>query len=125
MAGWFDLLLYFMSLWATKLSVLMLYRRILVYPWVKISTTVLLTITIVFGFWTVISVLTACVPLVAFWDRSVKGVCHDNRWYASTSAAHILTDLFIYILPIPAIRMLRLRFRLKALLYSLFAFGFL
>jgi hypothetical protein len=125
MAGWFNLLFYFLSLWATKLSILMLYRRILVYPWVKISTTVLFAITILFGLWTIIIVFTACVPLNAFWDRSVKGVCHDNRWYAPNSAMHISTDLFIYILPMPAIRMLRLRFRLKILLFSLFAFGFL
>ena len=114
-----------MSLWATKISILMLYRRILTFPWVKISTTVLLTITIICGVWTLVSVLTACVPLSAFWDRSVKGVCHDYRWYASTSIMHILTDFLIYLLPIPAIKTLRLRFRLKTLLYFLFTFGFL
>ena len=114
-----------MSLWATKISILMLYRRILTYPWVNISTTVLLTLTAICGLWTLVSVLTACVPLAAFWDSSIKGVCHDYRWYASTSIMHILTDLLIYVLPIPAIKTLRLRFRLKTLLYSLFAFGFL
>jgi len=103
----------------------MLYRRILTYPWLKTLTTALLTITVIFGLWTFISVLTACVPLAAFWDRTVQGVCHDFRWYASTSIMHVVTDLLIYVLPIPAIRTLRLRFRLKLLLYSLFAFGFL
>ncbi|KAK1756612.1 hypothetical protein QBC47DRAFT_380256 [Echria macrotheca] len=125
MAGWFDLLLYFMSLWATKISILMLYRRILTYPWIKLSTTILLTVIVIFGVWTLASVLTACVPLAAFWDSSIQGVCHDYRWYASTSAMHISTDFLIYVLPMPAIRTLRLRFRLKTLLYSLFAFGFL
>ncbi|KAK0634102.1 hypothetical protein B0T14DRAFT_561619 [Immersiella caudata] len=125
MAGWFTLLFYFLSLWATKLSILMLYRRMLVYSWVKVSTTVLFTITIFFGLWTIITVFTACVPLTAFWDRSVKGICHENRWYATTSAMHISTEFFIYILPMPAIRTLRLRFRLRILLFSLFGFGFL
>jgi hypothetical protein len=124
-AGWFDLLFYFMSLWVTKLSILMLYRRILVHSWVKTSTTVLFAITVFCGLWTVATVLTACVPLAAFWDRSVKGVCHNYRWYISTSAMHISTDVLIYVLPLFAIRTLRLRFRLKTLLYSLFAFGFL
>jgi hypothetical protein len=103
----------------------MLYRRILTYPLVTTLTTVLLVITVIFGLWTFISVLTACIPLAAFWDRTVQGVCHDFRWYASTSVMHILTDLLIYVLPMPAIRTLQLPFRLKTLLYCLFAFGFL
>jgi len=103
----------------------MLYRRILTYPWVKTLTTALLAITIIFGLWTLITVFTACIPLSRYWDRTIPGVCHEYRWYSSTSVMHILTDFLIYALPIPAIRTLRLRFRLKTLLYSLFAFGFL
>jgi len=73
----------------------------------------------------VASVLTACVPLNAFWDRNVQGVCHEVKWWASTTITHIVIDFLIYLLPTPVIRSLRLRRPLKMLLYFLFAFGFL
>jgi hypothetical protein len=123
--GWFDLLFYYMSLWTTKISILMLYRRILIYDWARVLTNSLLAITAICGVWTFIAVLTACIPLPAFWDLSISGFCHDYRWWLSPTLTHIITDFLIYLLPSPVIWTLRLRLRLKALLYSLFAFGFL
>jgi rhodopsin domain-containing protein len=114
-----------MSLWTIKISILLLYRRILAYRWAKVLTYVLLAITVLSGLWAVISVLTVCIPLASFWDISVKGFCHGPLWWAPATFTHIITDFLIYILPTPVIWTLRLRFRLKALLYFLFAFGFL
>jgi len=103
----------------------MLYRRILAYPWARALTNVLLVVTAISGAWTIASVLTACIPLNAYWDWTVKGVCHEAKWWASSTVSHIVTDLLIYLLPTPVIRTLQLRRPLKSLLYSLFAFGFL
>ena len=124
-AGWFDLLFYYASLYTTKISILLLYRRILAYAWAKNLTNILLAITATAGAWSVACVFTACVPLAAMWDMRIDGVCHDFRWWMTATIPHIITDFFIYLLPTPVLWTLRLRTRPKTLLYCLFAFGFL
>ncbi|KAH8660240.1 hypothetical protein BX600DRAFT_551690 [Xylariales sp. PMI_506] len=51
-----------------------------------------------------------CIPVAAFWDHSIPGVCRDEaapRWMSGIG--NIITDFIILILPVPVIWKLRLR----------------
>jgi len=64
-----------MSLWFTKISILLLYLRILTYSWAKMLTYIIIVITMTTSIFTLITVLTACIPLSAWWDVNIVGVC--------------------------------------------------
>jgi hypothetical protein len=114
-----------LSLWATKVSIILLYFRILVYPWARSATWALLIVVTLTNIYAMVAVFTACVPLAAFWDPTVQGTCHSNIWWWSISGVHMVTDFLIYLLPTPVIWTLRLRTRQKIMMYFIFAFGFL
>ena len=116
-----------MALLFTKISILMLYIRILSYQHARYAAYAIMAI-VVFanGLWTFATVVTACVPLQGFWDRSIPNVyCHPKAiWFANTGL-HIGTDVLLYVLPLPVIINLQIKARQKVFLYSIFALGFL
>lgn len=126
-AGWYTILWYMLSLLLTKISILLLYIRILSYQHARYAVYAILAIVIVAnGLWTFITVMTACVPLHAFWDRTIPGSqCRPLvYWYANTGL-HIATDVLLYVLPLPVIVNLQVKLRQKVVLYGVFALGFL
>jgi hypothetical protein len=78
------------------------------------------------GIWPLATVVTACTPLEAFWDRTIPGAtCRPAPyWYANTGM-HIGTDILLYILPLPVIVRLQARRTQKIALYAIFSLGFL
>jgi len=114
-----------MSLWATKVSIMLLYLRILTYPWARKATYVLLVIVMLSNIEIIVSVLTACVPIQGWWDMTVKAVCHTQDYYWANTGLHMITDFLIYLLPTPVIFTMRIPQKQKFLLYFIFAFGFL
>ncbi|KAM7216432.1 hypothetical protein V8F06_008145 [Rhypophila decipiens] len=130
-AGWYTILWYMLALLFTKISILLLYIRILSYQHARYAVYAIMGIVIFAnGIWTLATVVTACVPLRAFWDRSAlqgQGTvyCHSLQiWFANTGL-HIGTDVLLYVLPLPVIVNLRIRARQKIFLYSIFGLGFL
>ncbi|KAK1760163.1 hypothetical protein QBC47DRAFT_448749 [Echria macrotheca] len=126
-AGWYTVLWYMLSLLFTKISILLLYIRILSYQHARYAVYAILAIVILTnGIWTFVTVITACLPLSAFWDRT-SGMDYYCRpvvyWYANTGM-HIATDVLLYILPLPVIVTLQIRPRQKLVLYAVFALGF-
>lgn len=120
------LLWYSMSLTCIKISVLLLYIRILTYHHVKYAAYLLLGIVVGIGLWYIACITTACIPLNAFWDRKVEPTfCWPQAAWWANVGLHMATDFLIFLLPIPIIFSMRIRWQQKLLLYSLFAFGFL
>lgn len=105
---------------------MILYIRIWALPWVRRTAYGLLTLVIIYNLLAVVMVATACIPLSAFWDLSIKGAyCHvKNIWWANTYL-HVIVDFLIYLLPMPVIIRVHFPRRQKVLLFVLFAFGFL
>lgn len=124
-AGWYGILWYALTLAFTKISICMLYFTIFTYEWSRRACWILIAIVIISNLWVVSSVLTACIPLQAFWDISIKGAyCHPQSvWWANTGL-NMATDYLIFILPIPVIWSLNLPQRQKMLLVGVFALGF-
>ncbi len=116
-----------LALLFTKTSILLLYIRILSYQHARYAVYAILAIVIFTnGIWTLITVVTACIPLEAFWDRSIPDAyCRPVQyWYANTGM-HIGTDILLYVLPLPIIVKLQAKLTQKIALYAIFSLGFL
>ncbi|KAJ4174296.1 hypothetical protein NW754_004711 [Fusarium falciforme] len=80
------------------------------------------------GSWAVSQVLLGifvCQPIHGFWDKTVDAKCIPNQpqWYIN-AAGNIVTDVMVFLLPIPAIRSLRLPRTQKFILAGIFSLGF-
>jgi hypothetical protein len=93
-----------LSLTLTRISILLLYKRIFTYTWIKRAIQIVLVLVVAIGIWFVVSVCTACMPLQAFWDWSLYWTtfvyCQPpNLWWAN-AALHIASDLVVMALPV-------------------------
>jgi hypothetical protein len=127
--GWAAILLYELSLWCSQVSILLLFLRIWTFPRINRAAYYLLILVMIYNILVFITVLTACVPLRAFWDFELqfsgRAYCHSkNIWWANTYL-HVITDFMIYMIPMPVILRARFPKRQKILLFVLFALGFL
>ncbi|KAK3377577.1 hypothetical protein B0H63DRAFT_435777 [Podospora didyma] len=118
-AGWYTILWYMLALLFTKVSILLLYIRILSYQHARYAVYAIMSV-VVFanGVWTLATVVTACIPLQAFWNPAgTPGAsCRPTSyWYANTGL-HIGTDVLLYILPLPIIINLQVKTRQKVAL---------
>lgn len=66
-----------------------------------------------------------CTPIPKFWDQSLPGTCVPNLpfWYIN-AAGNIITDVTIFILPLPVLRSLNLQKSQRVLLLGIFSLGF-
>ncbi|KAK0734529.1 hypothetical protein B0T26DRAFT_670816 [Lasiosphaeria miniovina] len=128
-AAWYGILFYTLSLVFTRISILLLYRRIFTYSWTKKAIQVVLTLVIAIGIWLVASVCTACVPLEAFWNWGLfytqPVFCQPPNLWWGNAALHIVCDLVIMTLPLPVLSSLKLPRRQKIALIGVFALGFI
>nr|CDP22942.1 Putative protein of unknown function [Podospora anserina S mat+] len=127
-AAWYGILFYNLSLTFSRISILLLYRRIFTYSWAKRAIQIVLVLVVLIGIWLVVSVCTACIPLEAFWNWSLfftqEVYCQPgNIWWAN-AALHIVSDLVIMALPMPVLSALKLPRRQKYALVGVFALGF-
>lgn len=116
-----------LSLLFTKISILLLYIRILSYQHARYAVYAIMAIVILTnGIWTFVTVMTACLPLHAFWDRTSApdAWCRPLVWWYANTGLHIATDVLLYVLPLPVIVNLQVKLRQKIALYAVFALGF-
>ncbi|KAK4224777.1 hypothetical protein QBC38DRAFT_286542 [Podospora fimiseda] len=127
-AAWYGILFYNLSLVFSRISILLLYRRIFTYRWTKRAIQVVLVLVIAIGLWLVVSVCTACVPLEAFWNWGLfwtqKVYCQPGSVWWANAALHVASDLVIMALPMPVLSALKLPRRQKYALVGVFALGF-
>ncbi|TDZ65226.1 hypothetical protein CTRI78_v003487 [Colletotrichum trifolii] len=128
-AGLVTNLLYTVSLALTKISILLLYIRILVtYDVVRLLGKILLIFTVISHFWIVASILTTCLPLSAAWTldpSSPPAYCHPPAVFWANACLHLSTNFLIFVLPLPVISSMRLPTRQKLGLYFVFCIAFL
>ncbi|KAK1757886.1 hypothetical protein QBC47DRAFT_166668 [Echria macrotheca] len=127
-AGWYGILFYNMSLVFTRISILLLYKRIFTYNWAKRAIQIVLVLVIALGIWFIASVCTTCVPLEAFWDWTLlmtsQVYCQPPNLWWGNAALHIASDLVIVALPMPALSKLNLPRKQKIALVLVFGMGF-
>ncbi|KAH8908344.1 hypothetical protein BR93DRAFT_944032 [Coniochaeta sp. PMI_546] len=126
-AGWYTILWYQLTLFLTKTSILLLYARILTYQHARYAVYVIMVVVMLSNVWTFVVVMTACIPLAAFWDytQAAGAYCHPRSFWWANTGLHMATDFLIFALPMPIIFHLNASLRQKVLLYGIFAFGFL
>ena len=114
-----------MSLAFAKISILFLYMRIMLHGPQRIANYVLLGVVVACNVWVFISNFIHCIPLEALWNPEVKGTCLGVDVTISNSVLHIVTDFFIFLLPIPALAKLNINRNQKIGLLVVFSLGFL
>ena len=129
--GWYTVLWYMLSLLFTKISILLLYLRILRYQHARYAVYAILIIVVATnGAWTLATVVTACTPLKAFWHPEMlltsgsKASCRPTGYWLANTALHIATDVLLYLLPLPVSLKLKMKARQKLGLYAVLVLGF-
>ncbi|KAI0007119.1 hypothetical protein F4779DRAFT_593425 [Xylariaceae sp. FL0662B] len=115
---------YKVTLNLTKASILLLYLRIFVQRWFKITCYVMLSIIVSYMLATTASSIWQCTPIPRAWDKSIPGTCISitKNWYANAGFS-IATDLIILGLPMQPIYHSKLPSRQKWALMIVFALG--
>ena len=121
----YTFIFYTMSLACAKFSILCLYMRLLVHGTQRIVNYVLLAFVVICNVWVFINQFIQCIPLQAVWDPNVKGTCLGLAVNIGNSVLHVVTDFFIFLLPIPALVKLRINKKQKIGLLIVFSIGFL
>lgn len=114
-----------MSLALAKLSILFLYMRIMTHGPNRIAVYVVLGIVVACNIWVFINNFIQCIPLESIWDPDVTGTCLGLAVTIGNSVLHIITDFFIFILPLPALAKLKINKKQKIGLILVFSLGFL
>lgn len=122
--SWYTFLFYAFSLSATKLSILILYSKILTHGVMRILLYIVTGLVVLVNVWVIISEFIVCIPLEANWDTRVEGRCLGLVVQLGNSILHIVTDFIIFSLPVPAIIMLRLHWKQKLGVLAVFILGF-
>jgi hypothetical protein len=109
-----------------KLTFLAQYYRVLVSRRFRIICVVAM---IIVGLWSFSQVLVGifiCRPIAGFWDSSLSPDCIPTRtqWYIN-AAGNILTDVVIFVLPLPVLVHLKLPNAQRLSLVAIFSLGFL
>ncbi|ORY55910.1 uncharacterized protein BCR38DRAFT_461870 [Pseudomassariella vexata] len=108
----------------TKASIILLYLRILVQQYFRITAYVLLAIILAYMVATSASSIWQCSPIQRAWDKSLPGTCISltMNWYANAGFS-IATDVLIILLPQHLLWQSSLPTNQKVALMVVFALG--
>ncbi|OTB02203.1 hypothetical protein M426DRAFT_13783 [Hypoxylon sp. CI-4A] len=108
----------------TKISVLLMYKRIFTSPgfrliaWALVGLSIALTITFTFA------LIFSCMPIVSRWDYSISYTCVDEVALVTTAlATDVATDFFVLLLPIHKIWQLQMPLSRKISIVCIFLLG--
>lgn len=107
-----------------KDSILYQYLRFFVHRvYRRIAQGLIIIVTSV-GIAMVITSCVSCLPVRFFWDKRIDGHCIDlMAFWFSFSSFNILTDLAVWLLPMPVLKGLQLPRKQKYSLIAVFAIG--
>ncbi|KAF2206736.1 hypothetical protein CERZMDRAFT_2900, partial [Cercospora zeae-maydis SCOH1-5] len=124
-AFWLMVIVYNLSLFCTKFSIMYQYLRIFPQKGIRIATYLLMAFVSCYATWRIISAIYTCNPPAAFWDHAIKDKTCQNRLALSLASTmlNMITDILITILPLPFLHKLQLPQRQKVALVGVFAIG--
>ncbi|KAJ4393158.1 hypothetical protein N0V93_002365 [Gnomoniopsis smithogilvyi] len=122
---WLSIVLYNLTLAMVKLTFLFQYYRVLAVHQMKRVIWVGGTIIMLWAISQLLVVIFNCTPVQKFWETDLDGTCIPNLpfWYIN-AAGNIVTDLAIFIMPLPVLNRLQLRKKQKYFLLGIFSLGF-
>lgn len=121
---WASVPFYHASLFITKISILIGYKRLFATPRMRLLCFCTIGLLAIYGLWAFLSAWLNCLPVAKFWDPTIDGFCFSKKglWF-SGSAVHILTDILVLIYPMPVLKSLQLPRRQKIAVMAVFALG--
>jgi hypothetical protein len=115
---------YDIALVTVKLGILAFYYRVFVVPLFRkfvIGTAAFVT---AWGIGITVTLGLVCRPIQAFWDATVTGKClHLVEFTYFTNISNLITDIWIFLMPVPVIWHLQLQTKKKLLLCFIFSIG--
>ena len=79
---------------------------------------------IAWGIGITVTLALVCRPIEAFWDVTVKGNCLELVTFTYfTNISNLITDIWIFLMPIPVIWHLQLQTKKKLMLSVIFSIG--
>lgn len=123
---WASIVFYNICLTLIKLTFLFQYERVLSVHKMKMVIRALGTIIMLWALSQVFITVFICFPVAKFWQRDLPGSCMSNVpfWYIN-AAGNIVTDLAIFIMPLPVLSKLQLHKKQKYFVMGIFSLGFL
>ncbi|KAL5386659.1 hypothetical protein DPSP01_004023 [Paraphaeosphaeria sporulosa] len=107
-----------------KLGILAFYHRVFVVPLFRKVVIATTAFVIAWGIGITVTLILACRPIEAFWDTSVKATCLDLVHFTYfTNITNMVTDVWIFLMPVPVIWHLQLQTKKKLLLCFIFSIG--
>ncbi|KAI4837646.1 hypothetical protein E4T44_08236 [Aureobasidium sp. EXF-8845] len=121
----FAAMIYSVCMLLTKMSILMLYRRLFPIENFRYLWWMCVFCTVGYGLGAIFSSLFACVPVRAQWDLTVptSRCINKQAFYIGNGVMNIITDLMVLALPIPIVWRLTLELRQKIILSVVFTLG--
>ncbi|KAK3905781.1 hypothetical protein C8A05DRAFT_12456 [Staphylotrichum tortipilum] len=120
-----SIVLYNGSLTAIKVTFLLQYYRILGTGKMRHVITYAFVFVALWSISQLLVTIFNCSPIPKFWLSEIEGTCIPNLpfWYIN-AAGNIITDVIIFVLPLPALSRLNLRKGQKLALIGVFCLGF-
>ncbi len=120
-----SIIIYNLGLFAVKDSILCQYLRFFVETHYRRAAWFLIGFISVGGLAFILTSCFACRPVASFWDRSIEGgrcIALMAFWFC-LAAFNILTDIAVWLLPMPVPKSLQLPKKQKISLIGVFALG--
>ncbi|KAJ0159992.1 hypothetical protein CTA2_8788 [Colletotrichum tanaceti] len=117
------IMLYQIAFISIKIAFLLQYRRVFPLPRVELLCNIGIAFLVVFGISSLISAgVTYGIQFrYTLWNSPVNIL----GWWLANAALHLITDILIFILPLPLLGMLKLHRPQKLALFASFSLGFL
>jgi hypothetical protein len=123
--AYFGTMGYNLSLCLTKVSILLLYLRVLTHEYIRKVSRWTLAFVVVYNVWALGMYLTMCIPLQKMWRPELEGYCHPFEVWWVLTYLHIVTDFMIFLIPIPVVVTMTIPMRQKIGLLFVFTLGLL
>ncbi|KAK1752698.1 hypothetical protein QBC47DRAFT_349501 [Echria macrotheca] len=126
-AAWYGILMYLLSLFCSKMSILALYMTLFAFRWARVGCQILIFVVVVSSLFMLLTTFTACIPLHAYWDITIprdQVYCHAQAFWWANTGMHMITDVLIFLLPMPVVWRTLLPRRQKILLFCVFGLAF-
>jgi len=118
-SNFYDLALVFV-----KLSILAFYWRVFVHPLFRKIICATAAFVIAWGIGITVTLFLVCRPLQAYWDFTVNAKCFTIVPFVYfTNISNLITDIWIFLMPVPSIWHLQLQTKKKLLLSLIFCIG--
>lgn len=115
---------YDLALVFVKLGILAFYWRVFVHPVFRRLVLATAAFIVAWGIGITITLFLVCRPLRAYWDSTVEGTCLTIVTFTYfTNISNLITDIWIFLMPIPMIWRLQLQVKKKVILSVIFCIG--